>query len=447
MSTRKPRILLVEDDESALFGYERYLGKSGYETVSSCCIEKARERLRADRIDAVLLDLRLPDGNAMDWIPEIKSGRPELPVIVLTGISDVTTAVKAIKSGAENFLTKPIEMDDLKVALDRCIEIESLRRWDLVHRRLAEKREPYFGETEPIANLLDYSKVAAANDTVVLLQGETGTGKGVLAQWIHDRSQRANSPFVKLNCSSIRGDLLRSELFGHAKGAFTSAVKDREGLVEVADGGTLFLDEIGDMDIDVQAQLLTTIEERSYRRVGENKVRTSDFRLICATNRDLEEATRKGTFRQDLYYRICVFPIQLPALRDHPTDIPVLAEYFLSGFGYSQFPLAEDVRDLLCRYAWPGNVRELRNMLERATLLSRGEALSTAHFPGLHPSVAPADDSGDTFDLEEMEKRHILKVLKRFGGDKNKASRALGISLSALYRRLYKFEPAAQPNN
>ena len=297
-----------------------------------------------------------------------------------------------------------------------------------------------------MADLMENARVAADNDSVILLLGETGVGKGVLARWIHDNSQRQSEAFVELNCSSLKGELLRSELFGHVKGAFTSAIKDREGLIEVADGGTLFLDEIGDMDAEVQAQLLKTLEERSFRRIGENLVRKSDFRLICATNRDLQKEIEAKRFRNDLYYRICVFPISIPPLQKRVEDIPGLAEHFLTGFGYSEFPLAADVIALLEGYAWPGNVRELRNMLERALLLARGKTLSTSHFPGLevitpHRAVLPDDQDLNVLH-SDIEHAHILKVIKKYKGDKVKASKALGISLSSLYRKINRIMPA-----
>jgi DNA-binding NtrC family response regulator len=355
-------------------------------------------------------------------------------------MGDVPTAVQATKNGAENFLTKPVEMPELRAALDKCLEIELLRKRDLVQQRLDKKFQPHFGGSPAVTTLLEYANVAAANETVILLQGETGTGKGVLARWIHERSERRAEAFVELNCSALRGDLLRSELFGHVKGSFTSSIKDKEGLVEIADGGTLFLDEIGDMDIDVQAQLLKTIEERSFRRIGENRLRHSDFRLICATNRDLLSETEKAAFRKDLYYRICVFPIHLPSLRERHDDICGFAEHFLRGFGYSHFPLGPDVVEVLKGYPWPGNVRELKNMLERATLLSQNKPLTRAHFPGLTVSTHGAPEPDTSLTLAEMERRHIEEVLRQCGGDKNRACKALGISLSALYRRLEKFE-------
>lgn len=386
---RAIKLLLVEDDESALFGYERYLAKAGYMTTSATTLKEAKKIVLIERFDAVLLDLKLPDGDSIEWIPELKTALPNTPVIVITGTSDIPTAVTAIKNGAENFLAKPIEMENLKLALEKCIELRELRRRTSIQQRLTKNDLSYIGNSTAVSECLGYAKVAAANGTVVLLLGETGTGKGVLARWIHNQSEREHEPFVELNCSSLRGELLRSELFGHARGSFTSAIKDKEGLIEVADGGTLFLDEIGDMDVEVQAQLLKTIEEKSFRRVGENQVRRSDFRLLCATNRDLLKETENGHFRKDLYYRICVFPISLPPLRQRTEDIPGLCEHILCGFGYPHVSPAPEVLGMLTHYSWPGNLRELRNMLERAVLLAQGKPLLPHHFPGLAGARRP----------------------------------------------------------
>jgi DNA-binding NtrC family response regulator len=440
---RNSKLLLVEDDQAALFGYERFLAKSGYTTKSVTCLSDAKKTLLSERFDAVVLDLKLPDGNSMEWLPDLKSEYPTLPVIVITGTSDIPTAVKATKNGAEDFLTKPVEMDDLAASLRKSLEIGTLRKQAFVQSRLVKPDSSFFGSSKAVSEILEHATVAAANDTVVLLLGETGTGKGVLARWIHDQSERKTEAFVEVNCSSLRGELLRSELFGHVKGSFTSSIKDREGLIEVADGGTLFLDEIGDMDVEVQAQLLKTIEERSFRRIGENHLRHSDFRLICATNRDLLKETEKGTFRSDLYYRVCVFPIRMPSLRERRDDIPGLCEHLLTTFDYTHLPLSKDVINLLTEYGWPGNIRELRNMLERASLLARGQEISPAHFPGLSigPAVQPHDDADPLLvNIDEMEQAHIKKVLERCGGDKYKASDILGISLSSLYRKLTKIK-------
>ncbi len=438
---RNKKLLLVDDDEAALFGYERFLSKSGFDTVGVSTIASAKNAIGSDRFDAVVLDLKLPDGNSMDWLPLLKASYPAMPVIIITGNNDIPTAVKATKNGAEDFLTKPVEMADLEACLQKCLEIGSLRKQALVQNRLVKQDNPFFGSSPAISQVIEHATVAAANDTVVLLLGETGTGKGVLAKWIHSKSERKAGAFVELNCSSLKGELLKSELFGHAKGSFTSSVKDREGLIEVADGGTLFLDEIGDMDIDVQAQLLKTIEERSFRRIGENNVRKSDFRLICATNRDLLKETELGKFRSDLYYRVCVFPIRMPSLRERKDDIAGLCEHILSSFDYSHQPLSREVLQQLISYGWPGNIRELRNMLERAFLLSRGQEILPVHFPGLGISVSmPLPEPNlELASIESMEQVHIKKVLDHCDGDKYKTSEILGISLSSLYRKLSQF--------
>lgn len=295
----------------------------------------------------------------------------------------------------------------------------------------------FFGNSAAMAESIGHTKIAAKNDSVVLLLGETGTGKGVTARWIHDNSSRKGRSFVSINCSSLRGDLLRSELYGHSRGAFTSAIRDRSGLLECADGGTLFLDEIGEMDLSVQAELLKLIEEKSFRRIGDDRVRYSNFRLICATNRDLMAAIASGSFRLDLFYRICVFPVNIPPLRKRKEELPSLIEHILKGFGYNSFPLQNDVLTMLVRNNWAGNIRELKNVLERAFLLSDGNPLSLDHFHSFQSIQQNiVENDVDTWDLHELEIRHLRKALKHFNGDKNKTSAALGISLSSLYRKM-----------
>jgi transcriptional regulator with PAS, ATPase and Fis domain len=269
------------------------------------------------------------------------------------------------------------------------------------------------------------------NDSPVLLLGETGTGKGVFARWIHAHSGRKGGPLLELNCSMLQGDLMASELFGHAKGAFTSAHQSKQGLIEVADGGTLFLDEIGDMDLPVQAQLLKVLEEKTYRRVGETHSRQSDFRLICATNRDLAGEVQKGRFRSDLFFRINLFPITLPPLRDRPEDIPQLVEHFLSQGGCAEQQAPPEVMDLLRSYGWPGNIRELRNVVERAILLARRGKFTLEHFPGLggHGQKKPQG-------LKDIEKEYLQTLIAESGSDMKKVAEALDVSRATLYRKL-----------
>ncbi|MBN1760301.1 MAG: sigma-54-dependent Fis family transcriptional regulator [Chitinispirillaceae bacterium] len=440
MPLKNRSLLIVEDDEAAAFGYTEYLSQLGCSAITAHTLKDANRLLETAVFDALLLDLRLPDGNALHWIPEQKNSFPQIPIIVISGISDIPTAVQAMKNGAENFLTKPVEMDELTSVLEKCLELSLLRKKTTIQQRLSRVETPCFGVSEKITQLLEFVQLAAANDSVILLQGETGTGKGVLARWIHEKSRRAPEAFVELNCSGLKGELLKSELYGHAKGAFTSAIREREGLMEVADRGTLFLDEIGDMDSEVQAQLLKTIEEKSFRRIGENRVRKSDFRLICATNRDLLEEVTAGRFRSDLYYRICVFPVTVPPLRERIDDIPVLAAHFLAAGSYAGQPFDREVLQALQNYPWPGNVRELKNMLERATLLAQGGNLAISHFPGINGRCGTTGSRVTTDNLYEMEKQHIYSVLGKYNGDKKMASEALGMSFSNLYRRLLQYK-------
>ena len=432
----KPTVLIVDDDEAIQFGFSRYLKKRDYAVVTASCLSEARDALAAQRPEVVLLDLNLPDGNGIDWIDEVRPAHPALGIIVITAVDEIQVAVDAMRRGADNFLTKPVNMADLDVHLEKMIELRALRRGEMARERLASPDEPFFGGSEPAKRALDLANTAAENDSPILLQGETGTGKGVMAKWIHEHSRRKDAEFVEVNCSSLRGELLASELFGHAKGAFTSAVRDRPGLIEIADRGTLFLDEIGDMDVGVQAQFLKVVEEKRYRRLGEAQMRQSDFRVICATNHDLGEAATKGDFRQDLYYRINLFPVHLPALREAREDVPALVRHVFDALGASDTKIPAGIMTAFKDYRWPGNIRELRNVVERSLLLARGAPLAMAHFPGLTPSVAPAEPAAGTWNLEEVEDAHIHRAYEHFGGNAARAAKALGVSVRTLYRKL-----------
>ena len=434
----KPKVLLIEDDEGSRFGFTRYLSKTGYFVREAASLSEARQAVLSQRFDAVLLDFKLPDGNGLDWIVELRENYQDIPIIVITGYGDIPVAVEAMRRGADNFLTKPVNMEDLEVFLRKSLELGVLRRRYLANQRLERKDRIYFGESEAIKNVMNLASLAAQTDSPVLLLGETGAGKGVLARWLHDNSCCSSATFVEVNCSNLKGDLLASELFGHAKGAFTTAVQDRQGLVEVADEGTLFLDEISDMDVGVQAQFLKVIEDKKYRRLGEVKVRRSEFRLICATNRNLLEETHKGSFRKDLYFRLNVLSIVIPPLRERSSDIPGLVIGILRNLGISNPAISSEVMRLLKGYSWPGNIRELRNVLERATLLARGQPLATEHFSGLDSSQILVDNKRDLKDLVDIEFDHIQRVMKRFGRDTKKAAAALNISRATLYRKLKK---------
>ncbi len=434
----KPTVLLVDDEPSVLFGYRKFLEKAGYGTSEAATLKEARALFEAERFDAILLDMNLPDGNGLDFVPEVRAEFPDIAIVVITGAGDVPEAVDALKKGADNFLTKPVDMGELDVFLRKSIEVGGLRRGDMTRKRLEKRSSMHFGESLAARETMEYAQLAAENDSTVLLQGATGVGKGVLAHWIHERSARASESFVEVNCSSLRGDLLASELFGHAKGAFTSAVSDREGLVEVADRATLFLDEIGDMDISVQAQFLKVIEEKSYRRVGEVKVRHSDFRLICATNRDLQREVAEGRFRNDLFFRINVLPMEITPLKNRNSDIPGYVRHFLDSMGHEGMEIDPVVMDALVVYQWPGNIRELKNVLERAVLLARGKPITLGNLPGIAgvPTAAARPETGGTRSLHEVEEEHIASITEQCGGDVQKASELLGISRATLYRKI-----------
>ncbi len=426
-------ILLVDDEPAVRLGYSRFFFRAGFDIDTVATLAEARQRVALQRWAVIILDVNLPDGSGLDWLVELREEHPETVVVAITGRGDVPTAVEAMRRGADNFLIKPVDLPSLQLYLSRGLELSALRRADRVRRRLGRPDEYFFGRSPAAERLREDLAMAAASDAPVLLTGETGTGKGVAARWIHTKGRRSQAPLVETNCSSFRGELLASELFGHARGAFTSADTSRQGLAEVADGGTLFLDEVGDMDPGVQGQFLKVIEEKTFRRLGETQLRRSDFRLIAATNHDLGLATAEGRFRRDLLYRINTFPVSLPPLREMRGDMPELLLFMLASLGRPEEALPAEVLDLCLIYPWPGNLRELRNVLERAVILSRGGALSPRHFPGLAevPSAAGAGRS-----LRDLERDHLASLLRAHRGDLRSVAADLAVSRSTLYRRL-----------
>ncbi|MBN1780579.1 sigma-54-dependent Fis family transcriptional regulator [bacterium] len=436
----KQTILVVDDEPSILFSISNYLNHKGYLTFTAPTIGEAQKTVMSDTVDAVILDMHLPDGNGIDWIPFLRSRFPALAIIVITGEGDVPLAVKAMQNGADHFTTKPVKLNDLTIFLNKSLEIRSLRRTAISSRRLKKIVQPYWGEGQDMQKVRKLVNIACGSEVPVLLMGETGTGKGVLANWIHEQSQRKQDSFVEINCTSLRGELLVSELFGHRKGAFTSAIEDKPGLIEVAGGGTLFLDEIGDMDLEIQTQFLKVLEEKQFRHLGDTKTIKSDFRLICATNRDLALEVKQGSFRQDLFYRIHVFPIQLPPLRNRKEDITLIASEVLSQMGYQDVVLSKEVTRTFQSYTWPGNIRELRNVLERAVLLTEDNELLPEHLFGLSTAVPESADNQNSLNLADMESGHIQKVLLLTGRDTQKAAGLLGISRASLYRKMNKYK-------
>jgi DNA-binding NtrC family response regulator len=439
--TTRPRILLVDDEPGLRFGVRTFLTVSGFDVDEASSLAEAQEQFRTTRPDAAVIDYKLPDGTALELLPRLKELDPTVPIILLTAHGSIELAVRAVKEGAEQFLTKPVELSVLKVLLERLVVRKRERQRQLADRSRAdhEQPNPFIGTSPALRDLRLQAERVADADSPVLLQGETGSGKSVLARWLHDHGPRAEAPFVDLNCAALSRELLDSELFGHEKGAFTGAVAPKQGLLEVADRGTLFLDEIGDMDVQVQPKLLKVLEEKRFRRVGDVRDRRVDVRLVAATHQDLSVAAREKRFRSDLYFRVSALILAVPALRERPEDIPVLARHLLrqmsAARGRGELTLTPDAEAALTRYAWPGNVRELRNVLERAALLKGGGTLTRSDLR-FEPAGDDAADATADLTLEEMERRHIERALRLEGGHVERAAQRLGIPRSSLYDRL-----------
>ena len=409
----KPQILLIEDCAVTRFGVVRYFSKDGYQISEAGSLAEAT-RLMAER-------------------------RFDLIIIVVTGAGDIPLAVEAMQRGADNFLMKPIDMPALSISLAKSLELGTLKRQSVARKRMEKQQGIFFGTTPAMQEVQQIARMAVDVGHPVLITGETGTGKGMLAKWIHQQGCRAQYEFVELNCSSLRGEMLSRELFGAQRGAYTSADQDRRGLVDIADRGSLFLDEIGDMNSEVQAQFLKLLEDKTYRRLGDVKLLKSDFRLICATHRDLNSLCADGQFRQDLFYRINLIHLHLPPLRERREDLLMIASYLLNLLGSSEQVLTDEVRDLLVSYDWPGNIREMRNVLERALLLTPpGATLRQSLFSCISGGQRSfsAHLSTEPQTVQQVEAAHIQTVLAQQGGNVDKAAKALNLSRATLYRRL-----------
>ncbi len=432
----KPNVLLIEDNAATRFGFVRYFSKDGYDIFEASNLSEGAIALATRRFDILILDINLPDGSGIDFIDTARANDPCIPIIVITGEGDIPLAVEAMQRGADNFMTKPVDNTALSVFMRKTLEIGILKRQQSTRKRLEKKDGFFIGENGTIRELHALAIAAGASDIPVLLTGETGTGKGMLAKWIHQQGSRAANECVELNCSGLRGEMLSREIFGNARGAFTSADQDRKGLLDIADRGTLFLDEIGDMSIDVQAQFLKVLEDKSYRRLGDVKLLRSNFRLICATHHELGSLVSSGQFRQDLMFRINMMTIHLPPLRDRLDDLPALAAHLLRSLGSTAAVLSDEVMKLLHEYPWPGNIRELKNVLERALLLTpHGATLRQAHFLSLINNRVQLPNQNQK-TVQEVEEAHIRTVLDQTGNDIEKAAKSLNISRATLYRRL-----------
>ncbi len=445
-----PATILVVDDESLIrWTLSERLSQDGHVVVEAETAKAAIARFGPD-IDLVLLDYKLPDSDGLQVLRTLKAHDPDVPVILLTAFSSIETAVEAMKQGAYHYANKPFNLDELALVVQKALETTQLRRE--VKALRASRSEPYainriVGDSAPMTSLKALlQKVASSPASTVLLRGESGTGKDLAAKTIHYNSERAAKPFMNITCSALPDALLESELFGHERGAFTDARQQKIGLLESADGGTVFLDEIGEMVPALQSKLLRFLEEKAFKRVGGSGDVRVDVRVIAATNRDLEEAVKSGHFREDLYYRLNVMQIMLPPLREHPSDIPLLINYYIDIFNRE---FRKNIRgvtpeslELLKAYRWPGNIRELRNAVERAMLLAEGEYLT----PDLLPVTAARASTAQTMELprdgvnlDTLERELVVQALRRTAGNQTKAAALLGLNRDQIRYRIEKF--------
>lgn len=444
----KKKLLIVDDDPAIQLAVSAFFEVHDYEVICADDVAGGQIAFRSRRPDAAVVDFMLPDGDALTLLERFKAVDPNCPTIVLTGHGSIGKAVQAIQHGAAHFLTKPLDLPALATVIERALASESLRRKEAARRAgsaAVRGPSPFVGESRAIRDLEYQVRKVLNSDCPVLITGETGSGKGVLAHWIHENGPRASAPFVDLNCAGLSREFLDTELFGHEKGAFTGAVASKAGLFEIAHGGAMFLDEIGDVDFDLQPKLLKVVEDKRFRRLGDVTDRTVDVRLLGATHHDLAALAMAGKFRTDLFFRISTLPIHVPALRERSEDIEILAgtvlESICRGDGRREVRLAPSASSALRQYRWPGNVRELRNVLERAVLLTESSVLDADDLNLKGPAPPLSNSTGNDLDLtlEEVERRHIALVLSDENGRVDRAAVRLGISRSSLYNKVRQY--------
>ena len=451
----KPTILIVDDEVAIRKSLVHFFTRKDFNVVEAGAAEAAVREVQEKMPDLVLLDLKLPGVNGLGLLDELRRVDDSLAVIMMTGHGDIHTAVEAMQKGAEGFLTKPVDLNQLFVTVEKGLEkVNLLRRARFYQQRAAADDSQMLGVSEAMRGVEEQLRLIAKNpDTTVLLMGESGTGKGFAAEWIHRHSPRAEQPFVEVNAAGLSATFLESELFGHEKGAFTDARQMKRGLLEVAEGGSAFLDEIGDLDLTLQPKLLKVLESKSFRRLGGTDVIKVDVRLIVASNKDLARQMQEGKFRKDLYYRLKVMPVTIPPLRQRPEDIEALATLFLRDFSQRLRRETQEFTpgalQLLREYDWPGNVRELRNVIERAVILSEKQTISPDYLPQEVTRgrwVEPADAAeaplfnGQPEPLEAMEKHYISRVLDYCDGNRSQAAQLLAIARSTLINKIKKYE-------
>lgn len=442
------KVLIIDDEEKIRTLLSRIIGLEGFEVQQAGDCKTGLNKLDREDFDVVLCDVKLPDGNGVDLTKKIKDKYPLIEIILLTAYGNIPDGVQAIKNGAFDYITKGDDNNKIVPLLHRAIEkVDLAKRVVQLEKRLNERHsfENIIGKSKALLQTIELARKVSKTDTTVLLTGETGTGKEVFAQAIHEESSRNKQNFVAINCSAFSRDLLEGEMFGHKAGSFTGATKDQKGLFEEAHNGTIFLDEIGEMAIDLQAKLLRVIETGEFIKVGENKLTKVNVRIIAATNRDLEKEIQQGNFREDLFYRIAIFQIKLPPLRERVIDIEPLAKTFINSFSLKTNHrikhISDDFFEALKQHSWKGNIRELKNVIERSVILADDENLNLESLPF---DLQQLNSSGDTkklstFDLSIAEKIHIQKVLNYTNGNKTETAKLLNIALTTLYRKLEEY--------
>ncbi len=443
---RRTRILIVDDEEIVRESLRGWLDKDGFTVETAESGPAALDKAQAAPFSILLVDLKMPGMDGLQLLAEIKKRQPESVVVIMTAYATVDTAVTAMKDGAYDYLVKPFDPEELTQMIRKIVDRENLVRENALLRKLVKKESRFrdlVSASPAMQRLFDLARTAAKSPSTILVLGESGTGKELLARAIHAESSRRSGPFVAVSCAALTETLLESELFGYEKGAFTGAVQQRRGKIEVAHGGTLFLDEIGDVSPKLQMDLLRVLEARSFSRVGGTDTLHTDARFIAATNRDLRKAVQQGQFRDDLYYRLNVIAITLPPLRERKQDIPLLARHFIEQLdaetGRKVDGLSRDAMDALLAHDWPGNVRELRNALERAVVVAPG-SLIEARDLGLQKSIpSPAPGPSLRSSLDDVEHSHIAAVLEDTGFNVSQAARILGIDRVTLYHKIRKY--------
>ncbi len=446
---KKPSILLIDDDDSLRRVMEFSLVEVGYAVAAVASGEEGLHIFDKGTFDAVITDITMPGMSGMEVLARVHERDGLLPVVVITAYGTIENAVEAMKNGAFDYITKPFNRDELRLTLARALRMRKLERENIELRAEVTDRfrfENVIGTSEKLRAVLNLAGRVAPSDASVLITGESGTGKELLAKGIHYNSSRAEGPFVAVNCAAIPENLIESELFGHMKGAFTGAVRDKQGKFELAGGGTLFLDEIGDLRPDLQAKILRALQEREVDRVGGSRAIPVDVRVIAATNRDVERAVREGSIREDLYYRLSVITLHMPPLRERRDDIPLLVQHFLKKFNQgAAIRIEEPALAVIKAYGWPGNVRELENVIERASVIRRGDVIALDDLPDkLKKEKADVANiilnlPEEGISLEELEKSLIVKALERHKGNQTRAAEYLGITRPTLIYRMEKY--------